>query len=540
VLVYLAVAVALGLMLPRLLSAQFGLFDDGYTLMTARKILGGEWSILQVPWEISAGRLRPTYWLLNSLLYLVGGLHPTVYFLANAVLLAGTAAGLVALVLAKGGSRVQAATAGLVFILSGPAVESYYTLSKGEPAQAAFLVASLLLVGLWARARGIGQNLAVFAGTALCLFLAAGAKETALIMLPVSAAWSVVGWLRRRTGLGSYAGTGRRAYLLANVFVTVVSLGAVILLRGASFMTGGYSSHYGLDLRSLLETGTRWAGWLTRDFGYLLPLLLFVMIWWVARRNRFPQLLLVDSLIWMVGWVMVFVPFGRFTVEYYMLPFALGAAIFAGEAAGHLRAALRDPSRWARIVAGACLSLAGVLWAVTLPNNISNARQQLAVDAANTAMLDAVARTAPQQAQLLVNIQESNEYVVEIRTQLAEVYRRGDIQVAPVQIQEASLGAAGPGPVFAAIPSVENEPLLSVRMGVIEDTQRPWNQALGSKLGGTGRETFHAQERFRLSIVDVLRPFCVLFGQRGYCASSRPILDLREFAYGWDVVQIVP
>ena len=53
-LLYSPVLIAILVMIPRLLSPQFGLFDDGNSIVTAKKIAHGEWSFpVDVPIIVS-------------------------------------------------------------------------------------------------------------------------------------------------------------------------------------------------------------------------------------------------------------------------------------------------------------------------------------------------------------------------------------------------------------------------------------------------------------------------------------------------------
>src|SRR3972149_3643894 len=96
------VLISLAVILPRLLSAQFGLLDDARTLVTARDITSGSWDM---SWDIEAGRFRPGYWLFPALLYALVGQNPVGFFAGNAALFAGTTAALVWLAPLRGGGR---------------------------------------------------------------------------------------------------------------------------------------------------------------------------------------------------------------------------------------------------------------------------------------------------------------------------------------------------------------------------------------------------------------------------------------------------
>src|SRR5213594_18264 len=136
------VAMAGLVMLPRLASPQFGLLDDGLTLQTGREVIGRWSSVLHLIPE--TGRFFPAYWLVYSVIFGIVGVRPLAFFTVNVLLFAGVLAMLARLVRSSGGTRLQASVAALLFALSGPAVESFYTLSKAEPLQMTWIGLSLL------------------------------------------------------------------------------------------------------------------------------------------------------------------------------------------------------------------------------------------------------------------------------------------------------------------------------------------------------------------------------------------------------------
>jgi hypothetical protein len=526
------------LMVPRLVSAQFGLFDDGFTLMTVRRILWGEWTVFQVPWEVAAGRLRPTYWLLPIGIDLLAGKDPFWFYLANTVLLSATVVGLIWLVRLTGGSRVRSALTGLLFAVAGPVVESYYTLSKGEAIQAACLVASLVLITYWARAQTRLTRVGWWLAVLLALLLAVGSKETGLAILPIAAGWLVLGGWRLRHAKDRHGLGVRVAYLAAAAMASFVFVGVLVALRGGGIMQGGYSSHYAIDVPSLEAVAVRWSGWLVRDFSYLLPLGVVALVAGVLRRPGSSYGPLLDSFVWMGVWVIVFLPWGRYTVEYYMLPFAIGAAGFGAAAAELALQSIASVRGSWRGVAILGMALSGLLWVLTLPTSWSNARVQLAVDGANADVLRFIAAQAPKQSQVLINIQDPNEYVVEFGLSLSEFDGRSDLVAVPIQLSDPGLGAYDDGPTFLVVPEVQNTPKLSVRMGVIDDTQRLWNEGLMAKVQGRSVAVFKTERALRLVAFDSPRLACTFFRGTDYCSGQSPVFDTREFTYGWRVYRL--
>jgi len=185
-LLYSPALVAVLLMLPRILSAQFGLFDDGRTYTTAHQILDGVWDMSIDNYE---GRYRPMYWVFYTAPYALFGDHPSGHFAWNAIFLAMTVGILVSFIKRLHGSDLQAWASGMLFAFSGPVIENYYTLSKGEAIQLFWLRTSLWLWISLGRFQRRWQWAIAVVGIGLALLLANLSKETALVMIPISLAW---------------------------------------------------------------------------------------------------------------------------------------------------------------------------------------------------------------------------------------------------------------------------------------------------------------------------------------------------------------
>ena len=537
-LTYSPVLVCLLIMLPRLLSPQFGLLDDGVTISAARHVIAGDWSIWNMGADAGTGRFRPAYWLAYSAVYRLSADDPFPFFLANGLVFAGITFGLVCLTRAAGGSRLQAAVAGLLFALSGPAIENFYTLSKGEPFQLLWLVGSLLVIAALPHRRSSLGKTGALLMAAFLVFLADATKETSLAMIPVSLAWWFTGWIRRKANQDRRGFGVRSAYLLATVLATVVYLGLRACFVWQATPADNYAARYSLQLSQILATGFRWAGWLARDFPYLVPLVTLFTVGWLLRKRAAQGDLLLDAVVWMGGWVLVFLPWSAPTVEYFLLPFAAGCSVFSGILIGQAGSAVLSTRKMERFLAVIALVLAAGLLLTTLPNNASNGQQQLAVDAANADMLDYLASSLPPGSVVIVNIQDPNEYVAEIALHLDVIRDRPDLVVDHFSYQEALLSPEVDPPYVVLAPSVENQPRLAVRMGVIEPTVRQWNESMLQFLGGSLEVEYETERRFRLLKVDLLRVFCPLFPAREYCHVAGPAIDRRLFSYGWTVYRL--
>ena len=531
--VYLPVLLAFLLMVPRLVSLHFGLFDNGRILVTAEKIAQGTW---YTGADSIEGRFRPIHWLWFTLSYLVGGTNPLWFYIANTLALLTIVGGLIILVRAAGGSRLQASLTGLVFLLSGPIMESFMSL-KGEVIQLTLIVISLLAVLLYARARNFLQKITAIVLIFFVLSLAYLTKETSLVLLPISLVWYLLSRFWPGYEKEPHRRAARAAYLIANLLAAAL----FFILRKVSISTqisgGTYSGQYTLSLGQLGVSALRWAGWLVRDFVWVVPLVVLAMVVFISQRRLKNRYLLIDAFIWMGAWICIYLPW-TFMAEYYMLPFALGLAVFVSVCVVETIPTLqgRGWRKWVSVVLF-CSSL--VLLVGALLNYLTNARVQLAVDQDDASMISYLVQNTEPGSIVLVNIQAPNEYFYEMQTQLGEVYGRSDLKVE-VFSSDITLPEDTPT-VYIVSPYVINQPLLTVRMGVVEETQRMWNDNLLGFLKDNPRWqiVFKPADKFHLADINYPRIFCPFVKTHAFCATPVPLIDIREFEYGWTVYRLI-
>lgn len=516
--ILLPLALCILIMLPRLLSPQFGMLDDGATLTQASRITAGDWSL---NYDGDTGRFRPMYWLVPALVYRLAGAHPFSFFAANLLILLAITATAGALARRLGASNIQAAAVCALFVLTGAVIENTYTLSKGEPLQLLWLLLAVLastpLLNPQASIKKLaGQTLL----SALLIFFAVISKETSLVILPITGGWLVVELLTARWAhreprwrwFGSLLAAsliGASGYALSRTALAPFGLGG-----------GSYTGGYIFTAEAVKASLVRWAGWLLRDDPHLLPLILLWVILLLAQKKvKFPDALLC-LLVWMAGWMVIYLPW-TYTQEYYMLPFALGASALTVLLVVQ---ALQTPRL--RLISGVLLTAAALLWLTTLPNHWTNARIQLAVDSANAEMLDTLEKL-PKSSNIALNIQAPNEYTTELDLLIRQVRGRSDLQLTTFN------PALPPTQGVILTPDIQNQPLLTVRMGVFEPSLYTWNQSLQSYLGKTVQPQTKIERRFQLFVIDLPRVFCPLISKRSFCAVSRPLVDTRTFVYGW-------
>ena len=527
ILLYSPVLIAILIMMPRLLSPQFGLLDDGKSIITSQDMARGDWGFR---FDTMDSRFRPLYWMSFAFLYILIGERPFWFFLLNALALCLTTVVLISYLRRLGLNPWQVWLAGLLFVLSGTVIENFYTLSKGEWLQVMFIAISLLAATGYSVTSPQRQKVLVIAGTTLSLLCAMLSKETSVIILPVSLAWAVISlfWAKHAE---SNMPAWRTSYLLSST----VAVSLYFLLRSfftvSVMSTSGYTARYAFTLSQAISSAIRWAGWLTRDFSYLVFILFLVVIILLLRKSFTQMQLALDMLIWMVAWVVVYLPW-NFMTEYYMLPFSFGAAIFSGLILGEKRV---WQSLFPRVLAG----LAMVLLVISAINTITSARIQLAVDSINAQMMESLSKL-PVGSSVYINIQSANEYTDQIRMQVADRFNRRDISVELFDPGTGLPATCLPDSCFIISPNVKNQPLMTVRMGVFEPTQEGWNNSLKNFLNENPKwvEKTIYDHSFGMLTFDLPRLFCKFVNTRAFCATPSPVIDMRDFQYGWSLYQL--
>ena len=527
--------IAVLVMLPRLGSPHFGLLDDGVTLQTGRETIGRWASVVQLIPE--TGRFFPAYWLVYSALFAVVGVRPLAFFGVNVLLLVALLVLLVRLVRLGGGSRRQAAVAAVLFAGCGPTIEAFYTLSKAEPLQLTWIALAILCAASSAAARVPWRRGALLAFTVAALVLAYTTKETSVVLVPISLGWVAIEWCSRarsRTGAW-FAGS----FAAANLVAAAIFLGLRWRYATRALGQGWYTRAYTVQLDTLGPAVFRIAAWLAHDFAFVLPLLVAGIV--MLRRRGAERRLLLYAAVWMAGWLAIYAPWPA-TFEYYLLPFAFGAAALAGSVVDMLwrRRAAPEPIATRRL-AWSALAVSALLWLPGVVNAAADARVQLAVDDANADLVDFLAGL-PSGSRLILNTTGVNEYFYEVPLHLAEIKGRGDLVV-----QHAGHAAHADGraaSAFVITPILANAPALTVRIAVYEGEARP-NAARLTELLRDGGELVHATERqapiVELAIHRVLCPLAVRpFVDATYCPSDRGLVDARTFTYGWRVHRLRP
>jgi hypothetical protein len=524
------IALALLVMLPRLASPQFGLLDDGLMLQTGQEVIGRWSSAFHLIPE--TGRFFPAYWLVYSAIFGVVGVRPLAFFTVNALLFAVLLLILAHLVRMSGGTRLQVAIAVVLFALCGPAIETFYTLSKAEALQMMWIGLSLLATAAAASAVRRARHAGLIALAAIALLLAHTTKETSFVLIPVSVGWLAIEWWSPRQPRVN------TRFAITFVTITLVAAAAFIALRWycapLGFTQGTYTRAYAPDPGTAAAALFRISAWLIRDFAFLVPLVAVAAFWLVpsAPASRRPILY---TCTWMTGWLAVYLPWPA-TFEYYLLPFAFGAAALAGIVVGYcwtFREAAHSTAK--RLVAWSVLVASGLLWLASTVNAVADARVQLTVDRANAAVVDFLARL-PTGSGVVVNT-TLNEYVIELPLHLSEVKRRPDLVVE--HVAGPTLAEPVPAQLFVVTPHMANRPAPTVRIPLDETAVRHDHTILTALPAGRSELVYRAEEYTRLIEFGLHRLLCHMVVSRrldaGYCPNDRALIEYRPFLYGWEV-----
>jgi hypothetical protein len=531
------VLISLIVILPRLMSPQFGLFDDPVTISTMRSIDDGTWS---PSIEALAGRFRPLYWIYYFIIYLIVDTRPFGFFLGNAFLYMGSTLFIILYTKRSGGTKIQSWFAGLLFALAGPVIENYYTLSKGEGLQLFFITLAMLLpLQIMRTGRNIEiRKVLIF--TTASMLIAFSVKETSLIMVPISLAWFLGAYVKNRLKHNVEEGEYRiRKYLFFAVLI-----GATIYLTWRMFFLPfgltdrGYPSAYIFNLERIISSARIWLDWLLRDFFYLVPLGIFPILL-VARKQKLPNsLILTDMLIWIIAWIGVFLPW-LYQAGYYLLPLTVGISILGGILAGQVLEYSFNRRNSLRILTGILFLLFIFFLLLTIPNNITDAKLQLIIDKTNTEMIDTLVTQLPEESILLINLQYANQYVWDLETAIRDVYGRKDITVTNFQFQDLGELATPNSFIFILSPHLYNQYYPSIRLGVFEHYMREWNPSMLEYIGDDYEIIYKNERSIQLTLVDPLRIICPPIRKKiTFCQVPNTPFDLQTLIYGWTLYRV--
>jgi hypothetical protein len=521
-------------MLPRLFSPNFGFFDDAASVVRAQEIWAGNWNLAI---EGDGGRFRPLYWFYYAFLYRISDTNALGYFIGNLVLFLIIIFCIIRLALALGIKKKVAWTVGLVFALAGPVIENIYTLGKSELLQVLWILLLLLCCEIYFRFNKRYWKAIFLVFMVGIVFLACNTKETSILLVPASLVSLLIYWAWGKYTRQPNQSAFRKGVLLW--WVSLIGVTAYLILSSIymnNFIVGAGDGWFNFNPKWVYGQFRVLLDWMLRDYLYLVPLALGALVALFKKSNRGYIPLLLNCATWLFIWMVVYIPW-MYIPEYYLLPVALISAILFGLLLSLTLSLIRD-NHTKRILAMVSLSASALLFACTIPNQITNARLQLAVDRANAEMLSYVINNAPQGSTVLINIQEPNEYMYEITLWVNKVSDRSDIHVDYVHGQNPITTEFSSHEIWIISPYMEHQFYPSVRLGVYEHTSKAWNKSLDIILKGTGERINDLHASFQIFNFDPMRFFCPLTKSLPYCQVANNPLDNRIFTYGWTVDRI--
>ncbi len=521
----------LAFMGPRLYSAQFGLLDDAVSIMVSKRYVTFPLRAFNI--DPNTGRFFPGYLLFISFTFQMMSLDPRRLFLINWLLLLGSTLGVFSFLRWRGGTHLQAFLAAVFFCFSAPAVESFYTLSKPEPAVVLWMMAGLIGIIFISQASNKYLRYLLYLCACVSFFLAFLTKETAIVLPGIVLAWLLSARFLRQSNQDqmNLPATTRLAALVWTA--GVISLALYLAISHKFALDGAYTSNYQVTARSISAQAGRWFAQIIRDYCYLLPLSLLLLskrIRLIANRR-----LLVDSLAWATAWIMIFLPWPTLKF-YYMLPFAVGAAWFAGSLAGAGIQALSASERPAKLWASGCLACALVLSPVTLVNMTTMGVTQITYDEINHEMIERLGEIGPNDT-IYINT-PVEEYFIETQLHLKRLYQRPSDSVVAFSYQLPR----GNQPVSynGASPVVENIPIPGVRNSLENEARvKQWNICLGAFLNNQVPVRDEITQNVQWYDIDLNRFLHNRWGFPDYIGRNdqTPTVASAEMLYGWRFYQ---
>jgi hypothetical protein len=517
------------IMLPRLLSPQFGFEDDGMSLAMARKALAG----MRIDSDDNLGFFRPFYWLGLVLEYWLGGTNPFWFYFVNLLVLIIIVVEIMVLIRLKGGNVIQSSLSAIVFVLSSPMVESFYTNSKPEAQQLMWLTSSLLSGHYLVHTKG-NKRFAAIVVTTLFILFASLNKSTFIVLIPVSFAWLVLCWLFLRQDREEIK---RATYYFAS---TLLATALFFILRqltlSTSILQGTYANNYMLNVNFMVFMMNHWIVWLTRGYLGLFVCLVLLLVFW-TKLDVASRKLALASLVWVFGWFVIYLPWDR-ALDYYLLPFALGYSVFCGVVIGALPPLWQGLRKSFKIISASLVSLFALLVFMSTATDISNAKIQLMMDRQDMQLLNYLARNSVPGANIGVNFDGNATFFTHVPLLMSILGNRGDITFIPFQFQNNL--SENKKPYLLIMPVVKNQPLVKVR-GYGEE-QTPANKSLDAFIKNI-KPAFETSEKIRLLTFNPIILLCPFTRQLPFYSihcnkpASLPV-DSRDYSFGWQVYEI--
>ena len=516
-------------MLPPLRAAYFGLLDDAVTLYINPFIWKDPVTILHQ--SQGYGRFIPGYFAYIAILGHFAGQNALRWHFASLVLLFTNAILIYHYVHQRSLQRSVGFISALIFLISAPVFENFYTIAKFETVMLVWILIAMNLGVYFSRTRRSAPKLILFTGMTLSFFLSFTIKETALTMIPICLGWLVssVIWKEDSNGIDRRA----RSFIFSSCLLAGIVL---IALRQqfaplGEISSGAYTSRYIFEIGQISEQSLRWLGRCARDYIFLVPLLTVLLS--KRIRRRIAPGLLAEPFIWMMGWIAIYLPW--YTLDlYYTLPFSFGVAMLAGLLIWASVQELSQASYKSKILPITALVATSALGLLVLVNNWMNGQIQIIYDRQNWLLIESLAKL-PEQSQIFFNAPDS-EYILDSKFFLNKLLGRPDLTIdvldyrKPVERKDTHF--------YVVLPIFENEIFPSVRNSNSAPGAQSWNSCFEDFQNDRADVIYRQIDRLQrvdfgfnrllpgLGIRDLLSI---------YPKKSDPFLLVKDLKYGWKV-----
>jgi hypothetical protein len=310
---------------------------------------------------------------------------------------------------------------------------------------------------------------------------------------------------------------------------------------------GTYAAGYNLfNIKKLWDNLQILAGWLIRDYPYLFPLALALLVFKPLRQSK-TMFFGVRYALWMGAWAGILLPWDY--LSYYLLPFSIGSALFSGTMLSEMLCLLRmgqlpgpgatlaGPKRLVlqRLGLVVFTVLSALLFVPSLVNARAFAVEQLTYDKANWQLVEKAAQLPPN-SRLLINLPSQMEYFNEIRLHLNAILNRPDLQI---EAYTPGIPPAAGQEIYLASLSINKHFLPQVRM-VDEPNVSAWGRCL-FELPNLGEKILSSQVKSRIIDIGLHRFFTFFIEPSDMIGNSeRDVLLNFVFEYGWNLWKYDP
>ena len=177
----------------------------------------------------------------------------------------------------KGVHRIGAVFSAILFVVSAPVFENYYTVFKNEPIMLIWVVLSLLLGRLACLKKRKWERILLYAGIAFSTFMAMASKETAAIIPAIYLGWYLISLLKKDQSSPDEQKNSGFVFLASLVALVVHLTLKQYFVPPDQVELQGDARNYQFTLTQFSDQALRWLGLFIRDYPYLLPLAGFLL-----------------------------------------------------------------------------------------------------------------------------------------------------------------------------------------------------------------------------------------------------------------------